>query len=222
MVSGGVQGRTNEIFPSKWLRLISPSNTAGPDSASDLVQAALEARTVLDISSNPALWGGHMRATDAPLMALGATDLERAQDEQQAHDLVQAHLIEILCAIGREHLDFYFLRLRQPLHEFQISGALIALESCRQEGNVRFSGIAGESIPASLGVLQFHDAFEAVLVDANAASAPLKLLAKGRRMSIITRTQDPLFEPEEGQGALVQASTSHDVRVATQPKATVL
>lgn len=161
-----------------------------------------------------------MRGTDAILMALGSSDLERAQDEQQAHDLVQAHLIEVLSAIGREHLDFYFLRLRRPLQEFQISGALIALEACRQEGNVRFSGIAAEDSIAALGLLQLHDAFEAVIVD-QSVGAPVKFLAKSRRMSVITRTNDLSYAPENGQAALISVSSQNDIRTAIQSKVAI-
>lgn len=214
-MSNGLFGRTNETFPAKWLSLIFRQNAARP---ADLVEAALQARTVLDISTNPALWCGQMRGTDAVLMATGSNDLERAENEQQSHDFVQAHLIEILCAVGREHLDFYFLRLRQPLQEFQISGALIALEACRQEGNIRFTGVAAESISATLNMLQFHDAFEAILLDEGIPRAPAKLLAKQRRMSIITRTEDVDFQPEEGQAALICVSSQNDILAAMRSK----
>ena len=217
-MSGILHGRTNEIFPARWLSLTTVSDPTRKTSPIQLVESALKAHTVIDITSNPALWGGQMRGTDATLMAVGSSDLERAQDEQQAHDLVQAHLIEVLSAIGREHLDFYFLRIRQPLQEFQISGALIALESCRQEGNVRFTGVSIESIPASLNLIQFHDAFEALIVNQGASSAPLKLLAKSRRMSILTRTQDLDFAPEEGQAALISVSSQNDILAAMQSK----
>ena len=218
-MTGALHGRTNQTFPAKWLSLASPLDGARPNLAGELVEAAVAAQTVLDISSNPAVWGGHMRGTDATLMALGATDLERAQDEQHAHDLVQANLIEILCAIGREHLDFYFLRLRQPLQEFQISGALIALESCRQEGNVRFAGVSADNVAASLSVLQFHDAFEAVLLHEGNSNAPLKALAKSRRMSIISRSDNLDFEPESGQAALIRVTHPQDVQSVLQIKA---
>lgn len=162
-----------------------------------------------------------MRGTGAVLMAVGASDLECAVDEQHAHDLVQAHLIEILCAIGREHIDFYFLPIRKALQEFQISGALIALEACRQEGNVRFAGIEGLNPSASLGILQFHDAFEALIVRRDTPSAPAKLLAKSRRMSIITRTDELNFEPEDGQAALISVSSQNDILAVTQSKAAI-
>ncbi len=217
-MTGGLQGRTNEIFPAKWLSLTSPNDATNSTSPCELVEAALEAQTVIDITSSPALWGGHMRGTKSTLMAIGSSDIERAQDEQQAHDLVQAHLIEILSAIGREHLDFYFLRLRRPLQEFQISGALIALEACRQEGNVRFSGIAAEDSISALGLLQFHDAFEAVILD-QSVGAPVKLLARSRRMSVITRTDDLNFEPEQGQAALISVSSQNDVQAAMRSTA---
>lgn len=210
-------GRTNETFPSVWLSLVAPDVENGRNDLHALADAALSANTVIDISSNAALWGGHMRGTDATLMSVGNTDWERATDEQHAHDLVLANLIEILCAVGREQLDFFFLRVRQPMQEFQISGALIALESARQEGNVRFVGIAAVDAQAALSVLQLHDAFETVLVQKNSLSAPLRLLAKSRRVAVITCGE----VASDGQAVLVPVSTAVQVSEALSVRATL-
>jgi aryl-alcohol dehydrogenase-like predicted oxidoreductase len=172
---------------------------------------------VIDISSSPALWGGFMRGTDATLMTVGASDLERAMDEAHAHDLVQAHLIETLCSIGREHVDFYFLPVRASLAESQLSGALIALEEARQEGHVRFTGIAVQDPTAAMGILQFHDAFEAVLLEQ--PSSPVRLLAQSRRMAIVTRTTE---EPPAGEASLIMVSTSEEVELAMGLRAAVV
>jgi aryl-alcohol dehydrogenase-like predicted oxidoreductase len=179
---------------------------ADPDASEELVRGALSANTVIDISSSPALWGGFMRGTDAIVMTVGASDLERAMDEAHAHDLVQAHLIETLCSIGRGHIDFYFLPLRTSLAESQLSGALIALEEARQEGHVRFTGIAVQHPSAAMGILQFHDAFEAVLLEQ--PSSPVRLLAQSRRMAIVTRRTE---EPPAGEASLIKVSTREEV-----------
>ena len=210
-MDNGVLGRTNQSFPSTWLSLVAAGrNVAG---AKDLIDTALEAKTVIDISSGPALWGGQMRGTNATLMMIASTGIAKAMDEQHAHDLVQAHLIEVLSSIGRENIDLYFLSIEERLQEMQISGALIALEEARQEGNVRFVGIAAKDIFATQNVMHFHDAFELLLLDeSNAQSGALKHLAKSRRVAIVTKTNDPEREAASGEAILVRVKTPDEIR----------
>jgi len=185
-VANEVLGRTNRVFPSVWLSLASPSENAGEGWPGRLVEAALAANTVIDISHNPALWGGQMRGTEACLMSMGGLEIERATETSHATDLVQAHLIETLSAIGRDYIDFYFLRVRRGLEEFQINGALEALEMAKQEGHIRYIGLAcdGPSL-AVLGLWQFHDAFEVLLVRDDEAYQTLAPIARERRVGII-------------------------------------
>lgn len=151
----------------------------------DQVESALREETVLDISANSALWGGQMRGTDALLMTRGGMEIERAPDEKAACDLIQAHLIETLSAIGREHIDFYFLQVRRALEEFQINGALQALENAKQEGHIRFLGLAAEGHGLAVqSVWQFRDAFEVLLL--KEPDSGLEGLAQERRVGIVT------------------------------------
>jgi hypothetical protein len=183
--------RTNRSFPRVWLSLSATPGAAQEGWLERLVGAAAEAGTVIDIGTNPGLWGGPLRGTDAILMAAGGIDVENATDERHAADLLQAHLIQTLCAIGREHLDFYFLKVRRGLEEYQIAGALQALEMARAEGHVRHIGLScdGPAL-AVLGVWQFHDAFEALLVPRShrleGAYRTLAPLASERRVGIVT------------------------------------
>jgi hypothetical protein len=187
-VSHGLLGRTNREFPSVWLSLSPPRHR---EDLADLVSAALEAKVPIDITSSPGLWGGQMRGTDAFLTCISSFDYEHANDERHAADLVQAHLIETLSCIGREHFDIYFLRIRRAVEEYQISGALEALEAARQEGHIRYIGLCcdGPSL-AILGAWQFHDAFDVILTPRNhldeEAYHTLAPLAKERRVGVIT------------------------------------
>lgn len=214
-MTSGLLGRTNASFPPVWLSLIAPTDVTHPGSAEHLVHAALESDTVIDISSSPALWGGFMRGTDATLMSVCGADLSLAMDEPHTHDLVQAHLIESLCGIGREHLDFYFLPVKTALKESQISGALIALEAARQEGHIRFFGLSANDPLAAMGLWQMHDAFEAVLLASEKGSAPLRLLAKTRRVAVVSRGT----EEREGEAVLVSVSTPAEIHQALTQKA---
>jgi hypothetical protein len=187
-VASGLLGRTNRVFPSVWLSF---SLGSGGEDLDSLVKSVLDQNVPIDITSHPALWGGKMRGTRATLMTIGNSDFERASDESHACDLVQANLIEVLSSIGREQIDFYFLRVRRMVEEYQISGALQALEMAKQEGHVGYIGICcdGPSM-ATLGSWQFHDAFETLLVPRNhydpESYDTLAPLARERRVGIIT------------------------------------
>lgn len=178
-------GRTNVRFPAVWL---SPRL---PNDSSDIASfgsALSEARTVLDVSGQPALWGSFIRRGANPVMAIGHEDVGRAVSERHAADLLEAHLFQTLSSIGRETLDFYFLPIRHAWEEFQLTGAFGALEAAREEGHVRFIGLAAEGSPlAALGVWQFHDAFEALLVPNQESLSQLGGLAKERRVGVVAR-----------------------------------
>ena len=184
-------GRTNRAFPPVWLSLSMPHE--GGEAAIDaLAESARAANVPLDVSGNPALWGGRVRGDDSLfLTALSTSGYERATDDRHAGDLVQAHLIETLSAIGRETIDVYFLRVRRAVDEAQLSGALEAMELARQEGHIRYLGIAcdGPSL-ATLGMWQFHDAFDLLLVPRNhhddEAYRTLAPLAHQRRVGVVT------------------------------------
>ncbi|RYG28682.1 hypothetical protein EON81_28085, partial [bacterium] len=122
-----------------WLALGVPS---APEETDPMLALAREEGVPLDITAQPGLWGGRMRGGEDFLTVVGPSHHERATEHAHAIDLTQAHLIETLSAIGREWIDIYWLRVRRPLEEFQIDGALEALESARQDGHVRYLGLA--------------------------------------------------------------------------------
>ncbi|AIE84837.1 hypothetical protein [Fimbriimonas ginsengisoli] len=211
----GLFGRTNLEFPPVWLSLSVPASSSDMEG---LVGAALESGVPLDVSSSPGLWGGHMRGTDAPLTCLSNTGYEEATDGRHASDLIQAHLIETLSCIGREWFDIYFLRVRRAVEEYQISGALEAMEMARQEGHIRFLGLCceGPSL-AALGMWQFHDAFEVLRVpyslDDGEAYETLAPIARERRVGVLRFSSLPLsFESDDP--VLVPVSTASQVNEA--------
>jgi hypothetical protein len=177
-------GRTNQAFPKVWLRLVGSSEFGNRNP--EVAQSSPSSLgTVIDISTNPALWGGQMRGTEGLLMSRGGLEIERAPDEKTACDLIQAHLIQTLSAIGREWIDFYFLQVRRGLEEYQIAGALQALESARQEGHIKFLGLSAEGPGLAVqGVWQFHDAFEVLLL--SEPDQGLLQLAQERRVGLVT------------------------------------
>ena len=209
----GVFGRTNRAFPPLWLSLAAP---ASAPELPRLVSAALSVGTVVDVSAHPGLFGGFMRGSDALLMGAGGNEIGDAADEDGAANLIHAHLIESLSAIGRDWLDFYFLRVRRPLEEFQLTGALKALEWARDEGHVKFVGLSAEADPlVVLRAWQFHDAFEALLLpNRDPSYAGLRTLAAERRVGIVSRAANPLSL--ESRPVLCTVRSVPEVRVLTQ------
>lgn len=184
-------GRTNEAFPPVWLSLAAPQTDFEPGWLDDLVQAAVEADTVIDVSKGAALWGGPLRHANARLMTIGGIDIETAADARHATDLLLAHLVQTLSAVGRERIDFYFLQLRGRIEQHQFDGALQALELARQDGHIRFAGLCCDG--PSLAVRthwQLADAFDVVLVPRNHFRSDefeaLIELANERRVGIVT------------------------------------
>lgn len=182
-------GRTNLSFPPVWLSLTGSSQFV-PGQVRDLCGAALASGSPIDVSSNPALWGSELRGHDYVAMAIGNRDLETAPDERAAASAVQAHLLQTLSALGRERIDFYFLRIRRAMEEVQLHGAFEAIEALRQDGHIRFLGLMVDGSPmAALGLLQFHDAFEVVLASRTpndqVAWGIVEPLARERRVGMI-------------------------------------
>ena len=183
-------GRTNEAFPRVWLSLSVPNEGFRDSSPADLALAARATGLPIDVSTQPALWGGALRGGDDTLLTFGGKYLATAHDEKNALDLTQAHLIETLSALGRETVDVYALTVRKPLEEWQINGALEALEDARQEGHIRHFALHAEgSGLAALGFWQFHDFAELLIVPRNPvaheAYDTLAPLAAERRAGIV-------------------------------------
>jgi aryl-alcohol dehydrogenase-like predicted oxidoreductase len=150
----------------------------------------MEAGVPVDVSSQPARWGEMLRGSAAPLLAVGPADVADAVEAAQAGDLVQAHLIQTLCSIGRPQIDFYFLRFDRRLEEFQAAGALEALELARQDGLIRHLGLCvTRSATQALSFLQLHDAFEVIMLPSNHYDRSfintIGPLAKERRVGLI-------------------------------------
>jgi aryl-alcohol dehydrogenase-like predicted oxidoreductase len=186
-VPASLLGRTNQSFPPVWLSL----SAALGGNPKDLAAAASTSGTVIDVTSSPALWGGLLRTSDCTFLYRGGEDIEVATDERHASDLLQAQLIQVLSCLGRPQIDFFCFKVRKGLEEFQINGALAALDEAKQDGLVKWIGLSsGGPALATLGAWQFHDAFDLLLVNRSHFSetdyATLVPLAAERRVGIVT------------------------------------
>lgn len=180
-------GRTNQGFPPVWLSL----SAAPGGNPAELAAAAAKSSTVIDVTSSPALWGGMLRGADCTFLYRGGEDIEVATDERHASDLLQAQLIQVLSCLGRPQIDFFCFKVRRGLEEFQINGALSALDEAKQDGLVKWIGLSCEGPAlAALGAWQFHDAFDLLLVRRSHLDesdySMLAPLAAERRVGIVT------------------------------------
>jgi aryl-alcohol dehydrogenase-like predicted oxidoreductase len=187
-------GRANRYVYPVWARGELRGGTSAEERAERLFHTLLQSPIeTLDITPAPALWGRFLRETANALQVAVASPvnwLVHAPDARIAANLVQSHIVEVLCAIGRPQIDYYFLSLREPLSEAQLSGALEALEVARQEGQIGILGLAAWGNPLTvLASWRTHDAFEVVLLpDSAEATETLLPEARARRAGVVLHT----------------------------------
>ena len=79
---------------------------------------------------------------------------------------------------------------REPWEEWQLNGALEALETAKQDGIVQHVGLAcGDNDLAALAMWQFRDAFEMILVSSGQQFESLEPLARERRAGVLVREE---------------------------------
>lgn len=190
-----VFGRTNVSFPDLWWSLRLPDRSS-PEEARRLVDAVVQAGGPVDVSAGTSVWGPALGSATVPILAVLGREVEDAPDAETASRLVTGSLIAALSCLGRPQLDFAVLPVRRALEEFQVDGALSALESARQDGLIRFLGLAcrGPGLVA-LGLWQFRDAFDVVIVPARGLHGDaydiLEPLARQRRVGIVAQLAGP-------------------------------
>jgi len=211
-------GRTNRYVFPVWARGHLTGDGSAESRAERLMDALLASPIeTLDISPAPALWGRFLRERANRLQIAVATPtnlLLHAPDARIAANLVQSHIVETLCAVGRTRIDYYFLSLHETPNETQLSGALEALELARQEEQIGAIGLAAFGKPlAILALWRTHDAFEVVLLPDEAERLQTLLPeAHARRAGIVLLTERDR-PPDTGQVALT--SIERAVRVAS-------
>lgn len=206
-----ILGRTNRAWPRIWLQLSPPSDS---DSTAEFLAAAVETGLPLDVSVQPAYFGGQLRTHEYVSVLRSSLDYARATDHDHAVHLVQAHLLESLSGLGRAVVDFYFLRVRDAVEEYQIAGALEALEVARQDGHIRYLGILADGPAlATLGVWQFHDGFDVILVGDASAYQTLAPLALERRVGVIA---DVHFDGADVYPRIQSVASVADIQALTE------
>jgi aryl-alcohol dehydrogenase-like predicted oxidoreductase len=223
-----VLGRTNRALYPLWVRGGLPKREV-PDTSwgLSLLHAALDGGIeVFDLTVSHGFWGDVFRQIKPALMMSVVSQvcpLHLTPDSQAAGKLIQAHLIEILCATGRERCDFYFLAYKHPLQEYQIAGALEALEIARQEDQIGYLGLACYAKPLeTLSFWRLHDAFDVVLLPDDEEDKALSTLlpeAAARRAGVILEYPDA--RDEEGVAESLSISGVHAALITARSAETI-
>lgn len=123
-----------------WLRLAVP-DVADAGWLDDLVAAAVEAQSVVDVSVSPGLFGGVLRGLPGERMAVGIV-LGAESTFGRGEAAVQAHVIEVLSGIGRDRIDYYFVRWNGGLLDSAgVEAALGALRALKEQSHLGVLGL---------------------------------------------------------------------------------
>jgi len=122
---------------------------------------------VYDVTTSPAYWGSLLGSDEDLIMVQGGRDVADAADQLSATNLIQAHLIEVMSAIGRPYLDYYFFQIRRELTPQQVQGAVSALKSAKEEGHIRSLGIALTDTQPALEFWRANPIFDVALLESS-------------------------------------------------------
>jgi len=189
-------GRTNREYPRTWIRPVLGGDLEG-------LLAHLDARShVIDATAMPSILGARL-TKPRQFLIRGGLSVEGAVTANHAADLMSAELIETLSATLSTELEFFIFRVRHPLEDHQVEGALMALSSAREEGLVKAIGIGVEG-PAALPIWQLHDAFDVAVVppDGDLYVQALKL-AVARRVGLVIDGR-----PSDGETTHIESHAS--------------
>lgn len=193
-----VLGRTNREYPQTWIRPVFGADLEG------LLGYLENLHTVIDATAMPSIVGTRL-TKPRKLLIRGGLTIEGAVTGNHAHDLMSAEIIEALSSTLSTELEFFVFRIRMPLEDHQVEGALGALSSAREEGLIRSIGVSLES-PGAIPIWQLNDAFDIVLVpgEGDLYVQGLKL-AVARRVGLVVEGS-----PSDGE-------TTHILTYASAP-----
>lgn len=137
--------------PRIWLSLQLDGFPIDEQAATRVAEAARAANAVIDISSQPGFWGGWLRGSDVPVMAVGDPHIERAPSASHAAMFVESEVIQFLSAIGRPKLDYCFLKVSPDASMAQRQGMTRAMNELTVNGHVEHFGV--DVRPWDAGVL---------------------------------------------------------------------
>lgn len=199
-------GRTNRSFADIWWRIVGTD-----ESQIEGVREAYSQATA-PVMAGP-YWANALRDLSPEWIVSGGAVAGTALSQSHADDLVSAQILQSVSSSPDGQLLIFFLSVDSAWEEYQINGALAAMDAARQDGLIRHLGlhVAGPAIAVS-SLWRFHDAFEVVLASNQDLQdfATIRATALERRVGLIL----------DGQGdhapRLVEVATAAQMQEASR------
>lgn len=175
-----VLGRTNRVWPEEWWKLVGFRDR-------EIVVSDLKAqpRPVLAMGS-PGIWAHELRGLGCDWLVCDSGGVERACDEGEAMQIMMGEIVQRVSNSPDGGISIWFLSVARAWEEFQINGALAALDSAREERLVDHLGlhVAGRAMGVA-SLWRFHDAFDVVLCRPGEEFDSVLATARERRVGVV-------------------------------------
>lgn len=174
-------GRTNAKVPRTWIQPL-----LGFD-VPQFIESHLADDSIIDISGNLGVLGYQLQQTSCRISVQAGRTVEGSDSEEGAYHAMSAEILQVISALGRQKVDFFYWRYHRALEEFQINGAIRALADGKEEGLIDFVGLRLEGHPlVAMSLIRFHDAFETLMLPQAIGDAEALVEdARARRIGIV-------------------------------------
>jgi hypothetical protein len=173
-------GRTNRIWADEWWRLVGFGDLERMGS-----ELRENPRPVL-ADGSPSIWANELRGSGCDWLVSHSGECEFGRSEEDAAGKMMGEIVQAVSCSPDGSIAIWFLRVDRPWEEYQINGALAALDSAREEGLVKHLGlhVAGSSM-AVASLWRFHDAFDVVLCPPGSELDGVVATARERRVGVV-------------------------------------
>lgn len=135
---------------------------------------------------SPGIWAHDLRGFGCDWLVCDSGGVERARDEGEAMQIMMGEIVQRISNSPDGGISIWFLSVARAWEEFQINGALAALESAREERLIDHLGlhVAGRAM-AVASLWRFHDAFDVVLCPPGEEIESVLSTARDRRVGFV-------------------------------------
>lgn len=177
---GEVLGRTNRVWADEWWRLVGFGELARVGE-----ELRASPRPIL-AGGSPSIWSNELRGAGCDWLVTSSAGCETARNEEESAGIMMGEIVQAVSCSPDGNISIWFLSVDRPWEEYQINGALAALESAREERLVKHLGlhIAGSAM-AVASLWRFHDAFEVVLCRPGLELEGVVATARERRVGVV-------------------------------------
>ncbi|MFM9873132.1 MAG: hypothetical protein ACKVQS_06665 [Fimbriimonadaceae bacterium] len=175
-----VLGRTNRVWADEWWRLI------GFRDLEHLGSALRENSRPVLADGSPSIWANELRGAGCDWLVTNSGGCEFGRSEEDAAGKMMGEIVQAVSCSPDGNVAIWFLTVAKPWEEYQINGALAALDSAREEGLVRHLGLhVAEGAMAVASLWRFHDAFDVVLCRPGDELDGVVATARERRVGVV-------------------------------------